>query len=190
MTGIILAGGKSSRMGFDKGLLEVHGKKCIEYLLDALSAVSDHIIISANSDSYNYLNFPVYEDTIKDCGPLGGIYTALNVSQTERNIIVACDMPFISVDLLKFFIDQSEGYQIAVPITDGKRHPLCGYYAKHIVPQLKTLLQNKVFKMQEILKSFNTKEIVLDASLSFYSPKLLANINSQQELSQVLKTNC
>lgn len=176
-------------MGFDKGLLEVNGKKCIEYVVDALSAVSDQIIISANSDSYNYLNLPVYEDTIKDCGPLGGIYAALSVSQTEKNIIVACDMPFVSVELLKFFIEQPEGYQIAVPVTDGKIHPLCGCYAKHIVPQLKTLLQNKVFKMQTVLKSFNTKEIVLDASLSFYTPKLLANINSQQELSQVVGTN-
>ncbi len=76
-TGIILAGGKSSRMGTEKGLVEINHKKMIEYSIDQLKKVTENIIIISNTNKYNYLKYPVYEDLIKDIGPIGGIYTGL-----------------------------------------------------------------------------------------------------------------
>ena len=100
ITGVILAGGKSSRMGTDKGVLELNGKKIIEHIIYSIKPVVDEIIIISNSNNYDYLGFKVYSDIIKERGPLAGIHTALTHTTTERNLIVSCDIPFINSELL------------------------------------------------------------------------------------------
>ncbi len=82
-TGIILAGGKSSRMGEDKGLVLLNGKPMIQYVIEALKGVVSDIIIISNNASYNKFGIPVYPDIIKDKGPVGGIFTGLHHSKTQ-----------------------------------------------------------------------------------------------------------
>src|SRR4051812_31899843 len=112
ITGIILAGGKSSRMGYDKGLAVLNGSKMIDQVYASLKKVVDKVIIVSNTDSYNYLNVPVYQDLYKDKGPIGGIYTGLSHSTTEKNIIVACDMPFVTEAFLKQLSELCGNHQI------------------------------------------------------------------------------
>ena len=77
ITGVVMAGGESSRMGTDKGVLEINGKPMVEVIISALKPVVDDIIIIANNSNYDYLGYKVYNDLIKKSGPLGGIYSAL-----------------------------------------------------------------------------------------------------------------
>lgn len=188
ITGIILAGGKSSRMGFDKGLAEISGKTSIEYVYDTLKKITDQIIVVANNDAYDFLRLPVYEDILKGYGPLGGIYTGLTVSDTEKNLIVACDMPFVTEELLQHIIEEAGNYEIAVPVAEEEIHPLCACYTKYITVYLQNLIINQILKMKKVIQFFNFKKIPIDDTLNFYSLELLMNINTVKELNKAEKS--
>ncbi|MBI2272058.1 MAG: molybdenum cofactor guanylyltransferase [Bacteroidetes bacterium] len=182
ITGIILAGGKSSRMGSDKGMIQLNGKRFIEHILEALIPNVSDIIIIANNDNYNNLGYKVYEDIIKDRGPLGGIYTGLRNSKTENNIIVSCDIPFINSGLIKHIIKNMGRTDISVPVFEGNTEPLCAVYTKEITGKIKDLIINNELKIHNVLKHFITTEVHITNKLDFYNKRLLANINTPEEL--------
>lgn len=182
ITGIILAGGKSSRMGSDKGMIVLNGKKFIEYILSALIPNVNEVIIIANNKNYDYLGYKVYEDLIKDCGPLAGIYTGLMNSKTEKNIVVGCDIPFITSDLIKYIIEHSNEADIAVPVYKDKIEPLCAFYSKKITTQIHSLIIDNKLKIRDILPYFVTKEINMTPSGLLNTDNLFVNINTEQEL--------
>ena len=182
ITGIILAGGKSSRMGSDKGIVNLNGKKFIEHILAAVLPNVIEVLIIANNDNYNNLGYKVIKDKIKDCGPLGGIYTGLMNSKTENNIVVSCDIPFINSDLIKYIIENTSNADITVPVYKGNIEPLCAVYTKRTSDQIYNLIMNKDLKIQNILKYFITKEIFITKMQKFYTDKLFVNINTPEEL--------
>jgi len=182
ITGIVLAGGKSSRMGCDKGMVQLNEKKFIEHILAAIVPNVNDIIIVANNKNYSSLGYKVYEDLIKDCGPLGGIYTGLVNSQTENNIIVSCDIPFISSDLIKYIIENIGKAEVAVPVFKGNTEPLCAVYTKRTTTEIYNLIMGGELKIRNVLRRFITKEIHVTKRLKFYDDKLLVNINTPEEL--------
>lgn len=184
ITGIILAGGKSSRMGSDKGIVNLNGKKFIEHILEAVLPNVNEVLIIANNDNYNNLGYKVIKDKIKDCGPLGGIYTGLMNSQTENNMVVSCDIPFINSDLVKYIIENTSNADITVPVYKGNIEPLCAVYTKRTSDQIHNLIMNKDLKIQNILKYFITKELFITKMQKFYTDKLFVNINTPEELKQ------
>ena len=185
ITGVILAGGNSSRMGTDKGILNLNGKKIVQYVIEALEPVVDDIIIIANNEHYSDLGFPVYKDAIKDCGPLGGIYTALLKISNPKAIILSCDIPFVSSVFLSDIIRQSEGYDTAVPVHDGKFEPLCSVYSKNCINAFKTALDKKIFKLTDAIALVNAKKIVLPSTKEIESNFI--NLNSQEDLNKYKK---
>ena len=132
--GIILAGGQSSRMGTNKALLQLNGKTVIEGMVEKLENIVDETIIVTNHlEDYEFLHLPMIEDKRKGKGPLAGIEAGLEATKTERNLIVACDMPFISVELGQYLLSCLEEYQAAVPEISGQLHPLFAAYRKDIL---------------------------------------------------------
>lgn len=184
ITGVILAGGKSSRMGTDKGIVEVNGMKMIESIILAVKPVVDDIIIIANNNHYDYLGYQVYTDLIKEAGPLAAIYTALNYSTTEKNLVISCDIPFVTTDLLSYIINNSGSYEVAVPVHDGITEPLCAVYSKTCMDRFKDLILNKELKMHNVLNYFLTKQLYISGKQSFYNSKLFVNINTPIELNK------
>lgn len=182
ITGIVLAGGKSSRMGSDKGMIKLNGKKFIEHIIEALIPNVSDIIIIANNDNYNNLGYKVYEDIIKECGPLGGIYTGLMNSKTESNIIVSCDIPFINSGLIKHVIKNMGRADISVPVFEGNTEPLCAVYTKKISDKLHDLIISNELKIHNVLKHFITTQVHITKTLDFYNNRLLTNINTPEEL--------
>lgn len=180
ITGIILAGGKSSRMGTDKGLLELNGKKIIKYIIEQLTPNSDALILISNNERYTELGFPVYSDTIKDCGPMGGIFTALEKSQTENNMIVSCDIPNITSEIIAYIIENIGKEEALVPIHDGHIEPLCGVYKKSAAIKFRRLLDTGNYKMKDALKTLNTRYIDVSEHPDF-SENTFLNINTPQE---------
>ncbi|MBI4946411.1 MAG: molybdenum cofactor guanylyltransferase [Bacteroidetes bacterium] len=185
ITGVILAGGKNSRMGSEKGLLEVEGKRIIEHIIDELKQVVDEIIVISNNTSYNYLNYKVYSDTIKDCGPMGGIHAALAHSTTEKNLIISCDMPFISKKVLTKIISSSAGCEVAIPEHDDWLEPLCAVYSKSCAATFEKLIAKKKFKLTDSFKyfivkkiNFTQKELSGDEFLNVNTPKEYQNIKT------------
>lgn len=179
ITGVILAGGKNSRMGSDKGLLQVGGKSIIERQIEVLQPLVKEIIIIHNGDNYTELGHQIYKDIMPDCGPMGGIYTALMVSQTAKIFVLSCDMPFISSELVKMIIEKTENCEIAIPRNGEKLEPLCAVYDQSCIETFRELLDQKALKMMDALKLFRVKELTITQEILAKQP--FTNINTPED---------
>lgn len=179
ITGVILAGGKNSRMGSDKGLLQVGGKSIIERQIAVLQPLVKEIIIIHNGDNYTELGHQIYKDIMPDCGPMGGIYTALMVSQTAKIFVLSCDMPFISSELVKMIIEKTENCEIAIPRNGEKLEPLCAVYDQSCIETFRELLDQKALKMMDALKLFRVKELTITQEILAKQP--FTNINTPED---------
>lgn len=183
ITGIILAGGKSSRMGRDKGWIELNNKPLIHYAIEALKPYCDELFISSNSKEYNSLGYPIYEDKIKNCGPMGGIYSTLLFSSTPINMVLSCDMPLISTELIKYVLDKSVEGKISLPIHGVNFiEPLCAVYPLEAIPHLEKFIKEGKLKLIDLVNSIPTEQIKIDPSQYFYHPDIFLNINRPGDL--------
>jgi len=185
ITGIVLSGGKSSRMGKEKGLCILNNKPLVEYSVEILKQVCDKILISTNFDLYNYLQLPVIKDEIKGIGPIGGLYSCLKKSETADNFVLSCDMPLISVDLINYIIKNKNNYQVVIPVFGEYSEPLCAYFRKDAEIILKKSIEDKDYKIQNSIKKLEFKFIKIDSTLEFYHQKLFANVNTQDDLMEI-----
>ena len=182
ITAIILAGGKSSRMGADKGLVELNGIKMIDRVLQNVTSVLSEVVISINLAGYDGLGYPVVRDLYKNCGPLGGIHAGLKHTETPWNLVLACDLPFISGDFLRFLLSNIAPADAVVPVHDKLAEPLCALYHKSSLPKIESLLLKQEFKMQNALKILDSKFVVVPEDL-FDASLIFKNINTAQDLS-------
>ena len=179
---IILAGGKSSRMGTDKGLVEFNGKKMIEHILDVIKYLTDEILIVSNNPDYKKFEFPVAEDIYKECGPLGGIHAGLSKSTTPWSFVIGCDMPYITSGFLEFLILQlPQPCDAIVPVHDEKVEPLCALFNRTALPKMESLLLKNELKMQEVVTKLNSKFVDVPMN-HFLASMIFKNINSRVDL--------
>jgi len=149
-TGVILAGGKSVRMGTDKAFLNVGRKGMIERVAGELKNVFAEVLISGGDmETGRRLGLKVVTDIIKGCGPLGGIYTALYGASYEKCLVVACDMPFIRAGLARFMMQQAEGYDVAVPRQGVYLQPLFAVYSVSCLPAIEKSLSAARYKVTD-----------------------------------------
>lgn len=183
VTGIILAGGKSSRMGTDKGLQQLCGKPLIYYAIQALSGLCNKIIISTSSNEYKSFGYKTIADEIPGIGPMGGIFSALKQSRTEKNLVLSCDLPFVSRELFSHILENSEGYQVAVP-WQGHQHyePLCGFYHASILDQLSLYIQRKNYKLPNLFDEISINKLIINSKYDFYHENIFLNVNSKHDL--------
>lgn len=187
LTGIVLSGGKSSRMGKEKGLIDFQGKPLISYAIDALKPLVQNIIIGANNqlNEYKKLGYPIVEDEIKNIGPLGGVFSTLRSSHTKYNIILSCDMPFVNTALLEYINKHKQGFDVVVAVHDiNKIEPLCGVYAKSITPVIENAVEDGNYKLRDIFKNVRFEALDINSSLPFYSNRLFYNINKPADIHQ------
>lgn len=150
ITCIILSGGKSSRMGEDKALLQVGAKTIIEMMIDKLKPFCNEIIISAdNVEKYSKFGYKVVPDKFKNSGPLAGIYSSLLESNTESNFVISCDLPLVSQNVIEKIINTNSDKEIILPVTDGKYHQLCGVYSKSVLEKAEFILNAEEEKGRE-----------------------------------------
>src|SRR5580658_10898857 len=176
-SGFVLAGGGSSRMGRDKALLPYGGTTLLEHLARAVQDAAGCVALIGDPGRYSSLGYPVYADKFSCCGPLGGIYTALSVSSTDWNLIVACDMPGISPDVLRTLLrsaDGSSGSCVIATGPGGEPEPLCAVYHRRCLPVMARAIQEKRFKMKELVTELHPRAMPVDASA-------LANVNTPAE---------
>jgi molybdopterin-guanine dinucleotide biosynthesis protein A len=184
--GYILAGGKSSRMGEDKGLILFNRKPVVQYVIDALAPVVDEVVIVSNNQAYEVFGLKVIADEIKDVGPAGGIGAALQNSTSEKNFIVGCDMPFVTREAIETVIKQSYGYQITLPLNADQLEPLFGVYTTDCKDEWLRLVREGIVKLHELVTHFNLKKLKTDNN-GLFAEKLFMNINTRQELESALK---
>lgn len=182
VTGIILAGGQSRRMGTEKGLVEFRGRRMIDYALEALKPVCSQILISANSDAYDSFGIPVIHDEIPGSGPMGGILSCLQKSENELNFVLSCDMPLVTAKVVTTILDKTGDNFATVPCHgNGYLEPLCAVYHKSLIPEFEIAIQNKNLKIFDLLNRVNTKKINITPG-SGMNPSTFFNVNSRIDL--------
>lgn len=186
VTGFILAGGKSSRMKTDKGLLDLGGKKMIQWVIDAIMSFVDDIIIISNVDKYNEFGFPVQGDIILGSGPMGGIYTALTMSKTKKNLIVSCDMPFLTSEIITKLINDPNNAEVTIPVHAEEPEPLCAVYDTLCKIRFEELLKSGEWKLIDSLKYFRVSPVVFDNTPEVI--RAFSNINTPLEYKNLQNT--
>jgi molybdopterin-guanine dinucleotide biosynthesis protein A len=189
ITGVILAGGKSSRYGSNKALAKLNGTPLVERVLGAMGSVfNDLIIITNNPEEYAYLKLPMKEDLIKGLGPLGGIYTGLESISHDAGFFVACDMPFLNVGLIRHILAIRKDYDAVVPKIDWKIETLHTLYCKSCLPAIKSLIESKNFQAKRFFQSIRIRYVGQDEIMRF-DPRLhaFANVNRPEEMDVMLE---
>ncbi len=184
ITGVILAGGKSSRFGSNKALAKFNGLPLIESVAFGLGEIFPRLAIISNSPhEYSYLGLPIYEDIIKGLGPLGGIYTGLESIEDDWGFFTACDMPFLNKGLIRFMAEHRDSMDAVVPRVDWKMEPLCALYNKRCLPEIKRLIADGV---TQTIKAYNNLQVkfVEEETIRSFDPDLKSflNVNRQAEL--------
>jgi molybdopterin-guanine dinucleotide biosynthesis protein A len=192
MTSIVLAGGKSLRLGRNKSMATVSGKSLIQWVIDRLAAISNEIIIATACGEEIPCSSSVRSKTVADIypgkGPLAGIYSGLIASSSPRAIVVSCDTPFLSVGLLEYMIQRCPGADIVVPRMEEKVEPLCAVYSKDCVNPIRELLEQNLLKIIELYPMVTVRYIT-QAEIDRFDPEHLSffNINSQSDLDRARK---
>jgi molybdopterin-guanine dinucleotide biosynthesis protein A len=178
----ILAGGKSSRMGTNKALLELNGKKVIEHVVAAVQRVADEVLLITNTpEEFAFLKLPMFRDEVAGIGPLGGIYSALRKCTTSHCLIVACDLPFLSEPLLRFLSENAGNDEVFAIDSSNGVEPLCAVYSKACLPAIEKQMAQQQYKVADLLAKVQARVVRFDASYSFYSPHLFYNVNTPEE---------
>ncbi len=185
ITGIILAGGKSSRMGTDKGFVIYKNKAFIQHIIEAINPLVDDIIIVSNNPDYDIFRLNRINDLIENAGPLAGVYTGLHFTTTENNLVVSCDVPLINSETLSLLIDEIDRESDVVQLeSQGKTMPLIATYKKQCATTFYTLLNEGERRLRVALNQLIVKTIILDKD----QEKFTKNINTPIDLSEVEKT--
>ncbi|MFH1489825.1 MAG: molybdenum cofactor guanylyltransferase [Pseudomonadota bacterium] len=189
VTGIILAGGKSHRYGRNKALADFDGVPLLERGIGVLRTLfRDLVIITNTPDEYARFGLPMFSDLIKGLGPLGGLYTGLRAIEDGWGFFAACDMPFLSRDLIQYIVGRRDGYDAVVPRVDWKIDALHALYGKACLPAIKTMIDARDFQIIKLFGKIRIK-YVQEEDIRVFDPELKSfiNINRPQELSEALQ---
>lgn len=186
-TAIILCGGKSSRMGFDKSKIKMRDKFLIELMAEKLGNLFDTVIFVAE-DKYKFGNigYPVIEDVNKGKGPAGGILTGLKFSPSKYTFFTACDMPFINLEYINYmfkFTDEDK-FQVVMAQHGPDIEPLYSFYSKELIPRFENCLHENILSIRNIIQYSNIKYIPEDIQKKYdKSISMFTNLNYKDDLS-------
>ena len=181
---VILAGGRSSRMGTDKALLSIKNKNFIETLCQSFSFFEEKMIARGDLDMPDPITWKVIPDCYPYHGPIGGLHAALKHCLSEAVFVTACDTPLIDkaiYDRLREEMDE-ETDAVIVVTEDGKYHPLCGIYKKSGEKIMEEQILSGNNRMMQVLRKIRTKYV--DINAKEYG---LYNINTPEQYNLYIK---
>lgn len=186
ITGILLAGGMSQRMGSEKGSIRIGNSYLYQYPLAVLKGLCDEILISTCNDSLFREEHPTVCDEVKGIGPLGGIYSCLKKSSSELNLVLSYDMPMINQSLFSLLISESKGCDIVLPaLGEDRPQPSCGIYRRSTAGLMEEMIAQKDFALNHMLKRSKNKIIRITKEMDCWRPDLFLNINSKEDLKHI-----
>ena len=190
ITSIILAGGRSSRLGREKLAEVIAGKSLIERAISRLSALSPEILIvisqkqaRSSLPSYTYPEAKTVVDLYPETGSLIGIYTGLVHSSNFLNLVVACDMPFLNLDLLRYMVEIGPGFDVVIPRIGDEMEPIHAVYSKNCIKPMEDLIKQGNLKVTGFFDSVKVR-YVGDEELDRFNPEHLSffNVNTEADL--------
>lgn len=188
ISGIVLAGGMSRRLGRDKAVEPLDGESLVARVTGRLSQVSEEIVVVVNEiERAAALPLPesakIAVDIYPGRGPLGGIFTGLSAVDGDWGIVVACDMPFLSVELLKYMLSLRDGFDAVVPILAGRPEPTHALYSRVCLPHIERRLKADDLKIANFFGDVRVRFVPED-DINRLDPERLSffNVNTQQDL--------
>ncbi|HPI72573.1 MAG TPA: molybdenum cofactor guanylyltransferase [bacterium] len=196
ITGIILAGGKSLRMGQDKALLTVGGQTVIGRIAVLMTSLFAHnLIITNDAKAYGFLPLTVVTDIHPGLGPLGGIHTGLSRSSTLRNLIISCDLPFMNREVIECIIKAPSPSPIVLARACGRLQFFPGLYSKSLLPIIENSLvttapvsavSNRSLSLYTLVEK--AQAVIVDVEkMPFYDEWLFFNLNTKADFAAIAK---
>jgi len=186
LTGILLAGGMSKRMGREKGNIHIHNAKLFEYPLSVLETTCDEILISTCQEKRFYFEHQSICDEIKGIGPMGGIYTCLKESSNDLNLVLSYDMPLVNQELISYLLGEWQKEEVLLPaLEEGRPQPLCGLYRKQVTGALEDLILQKEYAVHNILSKTHSRILKIPEKFEWWDPELFLSINREEDLQKL-----
>lgn len=188
-SGVILAGGKSSRMKFNKAFAEINGRKVIDIIINKFTSFFEEtIIISNEPELFQDLGVKVYTDIYPRLGPISGIHSGLVNAHNEVIFLSGCDMPFIRMELINYMLKKLGEHDTVVPVIDGYLQPTSAVYSSKCIPLLTDCLENDKLKLTLIFRELNTVKLEEQVLKQFGNvEELFLNVNDPQALETAQK---
>jgi molybdopterin-guanine dinucleotide biosynthesis protein A len=166
-------------MGSDKGLLKIDDKTFLELVINAVNPLVHSIIIVSNDASHDQFGYQRVEDEIKNSGPLAGLYSGLKHSKTEYNVVLSCDIPLITTEILNTLVDGAfEDYDVVQIQSNNKTMPLIAMYKKQCMKLFLKLLHQGERRLRVAVSQLKTKTILLAPELD----QFVKNVNTKDDL--------
>ena len=182
VTAALIAGGQSKRFGSPKQFAGYGDRRLIDYALDIVQSISrDAIIISNDNNHFSDAQLPVYSDLVKNCGPLGGIYTALYYAREKWVAVLPVDMPLLNLKIYRMLYPSCNADKPVVACSHKGLEPLVSIWPVSVLPYLKLQIEEQDFRLYYLLKKLQAIEINF-ASLPDYEHHWFENINYKKDI--------
>lgn len=202
-TGVILAGGKSRRMGSDKAFMEVGQAGMIQLVAEELKKVFKEVLIAGGGEEAGKrLGLTVVADIIPGGGPLSGIHAALKISSFNKCLVVPCDMPFLRAELAVFMLSMAEGYDVAVPTNGSFYQPLFAVYDKSCIDVIENALRAGRYKVVDFYPQVKVNYVndkylrqLTDTGRAFFNVNTPSDLHKARDMAKLSEkdrenTNC
>lgn len=184
---VIQAGGESSRMGRDKGLVPLAGRPMIEHILTRVDGLGGELLITTNDpDDYEYLGIPLASDEVPGAGALPGLYTALSASKGNTVLLIACDMPFVNRLLLEYLLSLAHEGDVIVPRWNGMYQTMHAVYArKRTLQAVEAALESGERRMISFYPQVKVRPVTPE-EIAEYDPRgrSFFNVNTPEDLAE------
>ena len=180
---IILAGGKSARMGADKAGLPVPGGTLIGHVLSQVKDLFDEVLISVSrGQAVDTPGCRTVEDAAPGQGPIAGILAGLKAAKNDLCAVLACDIPDVDAGFLRGLVGKARDFDIVVPVSsEGHFEPLFAVYRRSVIPEIEALVQARDFSILTLFKRCQTRKVVLKDS------GWLRNLNTPEDYENYLR---
>jgi len=189
MTGVILSGGKNTRMGGqNKALLRIREERLVDRTVRLFKSIFEEVILVTNSPlDYVDQDVRIVTDIIKGKGALGGIYTGLFFAASSQSFVAACDMPFLNKSFIQYMIINAVSSDILVPETISGLQPLHAVYSRRCLQEVERLIAADRLKVTGIYEKFRVTKISEDIIRSFDTEmKMFFNVNSPDDMKEMI----
>ena len=187
ITGVVQAGGKSTRMGGEpKALIDLGGRRIVERVVAAITPVVDDVLVVTNTpERYAFLGLPMVGDVFPDHGSLGGIYSGLHAASGAAAFTVACDMPFLRADVARVVIAHAGEADVVIPRVGDQLETMHALYAKACLPHIEERLRAKRFRIVGFFDDVRVLEISEHEVRRLADPAVVfMNVNTPDELAR------
>jgi len=188
ITGVILAGGSSKRYGQNKAFLKICGTPLIDSVTEAMKTIFKRVILVANEKKdYEYLEIPIVEDLVKGLGPIGGIYTGLMSMPDKAGFFIACDMPFINSQLVRYMVDiKKDNHAAVVPSVASEIEPLHAIYTQSCIKPIRSLIDSHRYQVRLFYDYIPVRYVREEEVKKFCRPSMaFLNVNTPDEFARI-----